>query len=298
MKRFNQIAIPDGNDRITGTIERFQTYSQKSIRLYPNEPASEAAYIERSKNADCLLVSWSAVLTGKIISACHQLEYIGLAATLYTGQGANIDLETASAKNITVKGVSDYGDVGVVEFVLSEIIRHIKNGDTNTELGSQKIGIIGLGTTGSQVARALKYFGANVFYYSRNRTAQTDSMDIGYLPIDELLRTVDIISIHVPRNTIVLTEKELALFTHDRVMLNTSVGLPVEKHAMQNWLLDPTNRLIADSDGIGYLSDRAAEFGNIRLYPLYTGFTKEAQERLIDRVERNIIAYLESKNSG
>ena len=297
MKRFNQIAIPDANYRITGTIDRFQPYSKNAIRLYHTEPASEAEYIDRSKNADCLLVGWSAVLTGEIISACHQLEYIGLAATLFTGQGANIDLETASARNITVKGVSDYGDVGVVEFVLSEIIRHIKNGDTNTELSSHKIGIIGLGTTGSQVAGALKYFGANVFYYSRTRKSGIGSQDIGYLPIDELLRTVDIISIHVPRNTIVLTEKELALFTHDRVMISTSVGLPVEKHAMQNWLLDPSNRLIADSDGIGYLSERAAEFSNIRLYPRYAGFTAEAQERLINKVESNIIAYLKTKKS-
>ena len=297
MKRFNQIAIPDGNDRITGTIERFQPYSKNSIRLYHTEPASEEEYIKRSKNADCLLISWSAVLTGKIISACAKLEYIGLAATLFTGQGANIDLETASARNITVKGVSDYGDVGVVEFVLSEVIQHIKNGDTNTELSSHNIGIIGFGNTGSQVARALKYFGANVFYYSRNRKSEINSKGIAYLPIDELLRTVDILSIHVPRNTIVLTEKELALFTHDRVIINTSVGLPVEKHAMQNWLLDPSNRLIADRDGIGYLSDRAAEFSNIRLYPRYAGFTAEAQDRLINKVESNIIAYLKSKKS-
>ena len=297
MRKFNQIAIPDGNSRITGFIDRFQPYSHHPIRRYDREPRSEVAFIERAKSADCLLVGWSTTLTGKIISACKRLEYIGLAATLFSGKGANIDLETAGANHITVNGVSDYGDAGVVEFVLSEIIQHIKYGRTNTELGSQNVGVIGMGTAGSQVAEALKYFGANVFYYSRNRKPDIENSEIAYFPLDELLRKVDIISIHVPRNTMVLTEKELARFTSGKVIINTSVGLPIEKAALLNWLSDPSNRLIIDSDGIGYLTDLAVEFENIRAYPRCAGFTAEAQKRLIDKVENNIIAFLKSKTA-
>ena len=292
MQKFNQIAIPDGNSRITPFIDRFQPYSHNPIKRYLREPVSEAEFIERSQHADCLLVGWSSVLTGKIISACHQLEYIGLAATLFTGQGANIDLKAARANNIIVKGVSDYGDVGVVEFVLSEIIQHIKTGGTNTELSSQKIGVIGIGATGSRVAKALKYFGAEVNYFSRSKKAEMDQTDITYLPLPDLVQQVDIISIHVPRNTIVLTETELVLFTPDRVIVNTSVGLPIEKKAMQDWLADPSHKLIADRDGIGYLADRTAEFNNVHIYPGYAGFTAEAQQRLIDRVEHNIVSFL------
>jgi len=298
VKKFNQIAIPDGNHRITGYIDRFQPYSLNPIKRYPREPASEAEFIERSKHADCLLVGWSSVLTGKIISDCRQLEYIGLAATLFTGQGANIDLKAARAKNIIVKGVSDYGDVGVVEFVLSEIIQHIKTGGTNTELSSQKIGIIGIGATGSRVAKALKYFGAEVNYHSRSKKPEMDQIDITYLSLPELVHQVDILSIHVPRNTIVLTGKELALFTPDRVIVNTSVGLPIEKKALHNWLAEPSHKLIADRDGFGYLSAGAAEFSNVHIYPGYAGFTAEAQERLIDKVEHNIVSFLEDKKSA
>lgn len=298
MKKFNQIAIPDGNHRITGYIDRFQPYSRNLIKRYPREPASEAELIERSKHADCLLVGWSSVLTGTVISACSQLEYIGLAATLFTGEGANIDLEAAGAQNIVVKGVSDYGDAGVVEFVLSEIIQHIKTGGTNTELCSQKIGIIGIGATGSRVAKALKYFGAEVNYYSRSKKTEMDQIDITYRPLPELVRQVDILSIHVPRNTIVLTEKALAVFTPGRVIVNTSVGLPIEEKAMHNWLAEPSNKLIADRDGIGYLTAGAAEFNNVHIYPGYAGFTAEAQQRLIDKVEHNIVSFLEDKKSA
>jgi lactate dehydrogenase-like 2-hydroxyacid dehydrogenase len=292
MRKFRKIAIPEGKSRLAKYIDRIQPYSEKTIKLHDQNPVSVAECIDRSKDADCLLVGGSSKLSKEIISKCKKLEYIGLAATLFTGKSSNIDLEAAAARSIIVKGVSDYGDIGVVEFVLSEIIRHIKNADTNTELSSQNIGIIGAGVTGFKVAQALKYFGARVNYYSRSQKIEMEQIDVKYLPLNELLKKVCIISIHVPRNTTVLTKKELAVFTRGKVIINTSVGLPIEKEAMINWLSNQSNMLIADSDGIGYISEGVGAYKNVREYPRFAGFTEEAQDRLISKVERNIITFL------
>jgi phosphoglycerate dehydrogenase-like enzyme len=294
MRKFRKIAIPEGKSRLAKYIDRIQPYSEKPIKLYDQCPVSVAEFIERSKDADCLLVGGSSKLSNEIISECNNLEYIGLAATLFTGKSSNIDLKAAAARSIIVKGVSDYGDIGVVEFVISEIIRHIKHADTNTELSSQNIGIIGAGATGFKVAQALKYFGAHVSYYSRRQNIEMGQIGVKYLPLNELLKKTKIISIHVPRNTTVLKEMDLAVFTRGKLIINTSVGLPVEKEAMKNWLSDQSNMLIADSDGIGYISEDVGAYNNVHEYPRFAGFTEEAQERLINKVESNLITFLEA----
>ena len=297
MKQFKQIVIPEGNSRLANDLDRLQAYSEAEIIEYEKNPASENELLERVRSADCIIIGSHSKLSGHVIRQCPSLQYIGLAATLFTGQGANVDLQTAAERNSVVTGVSHYGDFGVVDFVLSEIVQYLKSGERNRELRSQRIGLIGAGTTGSQVAKALKMLGAEVSYYSRSSKSDLEDNGIHYAPLHELLQTVSILSIHVPRNIQVLGQEELSIFTNEKLLFNTSVGLPIEPEAMREWLKNPRNTFVVDSDGIGYLKEEYKSFDNIKYYPRSAGFTEEAQRRLVEKVENNIKQYLTSEQS-
>ena len=298
MQRFQRIAIPEGGSPLVTHTDRFQRYSVQPIVVYRDNADSEAELVRRIGDADCVLIGWGSKLSRETIRACRGLSYIGLAATLFTGPGSNIDLEAAQERGIAVSGVSDYGDIGVVEFVLCEIIRHIKYGDENTELGSHRVGIVGAGATGSRVAEAIHNLGAATYYFSRTRKPDLDGLGIRSMPLIELLHTADIVSLHLPRNTRLLYEPEMRAFTGHRLLINTSLGLPVERSAMERWLQDPTNRFVADADGAVGIRDVAEHRGNVFLYEHYAGFTTEAQGRLVDKVERNIERFLHDTRSA
>lgn len=78
-------------------------------------------------------------------------------------------------------GVKDYGDEGVVEYVVSELVRllhgfgNVRWLEESTELTGRKVGIIGLGKTGGMIAEAMRFFGAEVLYYSRTRKAEAEA---------------------------------------------------------------------------------------------------------------------------
>jgi hypothetical protein len=295
MNKFKQIVIPEGNSRLANYLNRLQAYSEAEIIGYESNWASESELVERVSSADCIIIGSSSKLCGNTIRQCHSLKYIGLAATLFTGKAANIDLQAAAKQGVAVAGISDYGDFGVVDFVLSEIIQYLKEGERNRELRGYRIGVIGAGTTGSLVAKALKVLGAEVFYYSRSSKAHLEHNGIHYISLHSLLQTVSILSIHLPRNTQVLGKEELSVFGNEKLLINTSVELPIEPEAMQGWLENSVNTFVADNDGIGYLKEKYETFGNIKYYPRSAGFTEEAQRRLVEMVENNLRQYLNNQ---
>lgn len=89
-----------------------------------------------------------------MIAKSPAIRYIGMCCSLYDERSANVDIPAARARGIEVRGVRDYGDEGVAEFTLSELIRLLKGLGPHQwqsepiELQQRKLGIIGMGATG------------------------------------------------------------------------------------------------------------------------------------------------------
>ena len=68
------------------------------------------------------------------------------------------------------------------------------------ELYGRTLGIIGLGNIGKKVARLAQAFGLHVQYYDIVRLTedQADALGVRFRLLDEVLRTSDIVSLHVP----------------------------------------------------------------------------------------------------
>ena len=167
MTRFKKIVAVDETLLNEEALQQLQKLGEEVV-VYHDFPQDEHIVTERIGDADCLLVSFRTPIRKSILDTCRNIQYIGMCCTLYNPESCNVDVIEAQRRGITVLGVKDYGDEGVVEYVISELVRllhgfgGIRWRKESTELTRRKIGIIGMGKTGRMVADALKFFGAEV----------------------------------------------------------------------------------------------------------------------------------------
>jgi phosphoglycerate dehydrogenase-like enzyme len=105
------------------------------------------------------------------------------------------------------------------------------------ELAGKTVGIIGLGNIGKKVARRAQGFDARVQYYDIERLteAQEDALGVRFALLDELLRTSDVVSLHVPLDDStrhIIGARELAAMKRDAVLVNTCRGPVIDEAAL------------------------------------------------------------------
>ena len=105
------------------------------------------------------------------------------------------------------------------------------------ELGDCTVGLVGLGAIAAQTALRLQAFGTDVCYWNRSRRSpeREAELHVRYLPLDELARTCDIVSIHVPvtPDTENLVDAAfLASMKGDALLVNTARGEVVDQVAL------------------------------------------------------------------
>lgn len=172
--------------------------------------------IERIREADIVLTNKNR-LDREVIASAPRLKLICVTAT---GMD-NVDLDFARERGIPVKNARAYAAESVAQHTFAVLLRllhhlpyyesHVKNGTYShgrifTEvskniplLNKKRLGIIGLGNIGQAVARiADKGFGMEVAYHSP--TGWKAEGPYQQLPLEELLRSSDVLSIHTSLN--------------------------------------------------------------------------------------------------
>ena len=140
------------------------------VVMYPDVPASDDEIIARIGDADAVLLSYTSRINRYVLECCLNVKYIGMCCSLYSPESANVDIRYANERGITVTGIRDYGDEGVVEYVVSELVRCLHGFGQESweelprEITGLKVGIVGLGKSGGMIADALKFFGAEISY--------------------------------------------------------------------------------------------------------------------------------------
>ncbi|MGH7374706.1 MAG: 2-hydroxyacid dehydrogenase [Candidatus Rokuibacteriota bacterium] len=105
------------------------------------------------------------------------------------------------------------------------------------ELEGKTLGIVGLGTIGKKVARRAAAFGVRIQYYDIARLTEEaeDALGVRFVLFPELLRTSDIVSLHVPLNAVtrnLISTRELAMMQPSAVLINTCRGPVVDENAL------------------------------------------------------------------
>jgi phosphoglycerate dehydrogenase-like enzyme len=111
-----------------------------------------------------------------------------------------------------------------------------------TELSGKTLGIVGLGQIGREVARRAVAFDMSVVYAGRRRLPRETEEQLGgarHVPLDELLRTSDYVSLHVPLTDgtrQLLDADRLALLKPTAFVINTARGALIDQDALADAL--------------------------------------------------------------
>jgi phosphoglycerate dehydrogenase-like enzyme len=105
------------------------------------------------------------------------------------------------------------------------------------ELNGKTLGIVGFGTIGKKTARLAQAFGMRVQYYDirRLREEVEDALGVRFRLLRELLKTSDVVSLHVPLNSstrAMIGAEELALMQPLAILINTARGPVVDEEAL------------------------------------------------------------------
>ena len=285
----------------------------KAVGTYQSLPSATVdQIITQAKDTNIIVVN-KAIITKEVF---ENLPDLGLVAVSATGIN-NVDINTAKQANVIVSNVTGYAEDTVPQHTLALILNlatkthlyatDVKQGDWKKslsftllryptfELKGQTIGIIGFGSIGHKVAKLAEAFGMNVIVTNRSKIKDPQYTNV---PLDNLLRESDIVSIHCP-----LTEKTQNLISHDELSLmkptgylvNTSRGGIVNEDALANAL---NHEKIAGA-GIDVLTAEPPSSGNILLQaknviitPHSAWSTRQARQKLIDETVVNIKSFI------
>lgn len=227
----------------------------KEVVLYQDIPGSREAIIERIGNADAVLVSYTSQIDRYVLERCPKIKYVGMCCSLYSEESANVDIAYAREHGIQVLGIRDYGDRGVVEFVMYELVKilHGYDGykwkDAPEEITGLKVGIVGLGVSGTMIAEALRFMGAEISYFSRTRKPEQEEKGYTYRPLHELLEKSEVVFTCLNKNVILLHEEEFKRLGKGKILFNTSIGPSHDLDALKQWLDAGNGYFVCDTKG-------------------------------------------------
>ena len=185
-------------------------------------------------------------LTKNVLQVADHLKIISRA-----GIGVdNIDLNEAKKLNIAVTNTPDAPTIPVAELTVGmmlSLLRKIHQSDQAIRMGvwdrpmgellnGKTVGLIGCGRIGQTVSKILAAFGCNIFgcdpVCCKNKI-------ISFLQFEELLKSSDIVSLHVPyskETRHIINAKTIALMKNDAYLINASRGGLVDEEALYNAL--------------------------------------------------------------
>ena len=277
---------------------------------YPTSTPEQAR--ERVADADVVMIN-KVLVNKELIDAAPVLKLVCVAATGVN----NIDVDYAASKGIPVRNVAGYSTDSVAQSTFMHILslaggapyfdESVKSGsysrsgmftDPNwnwTELAGKTIGIIGMGNIGRKVAVIARAFGMDVCYYSTSGTAHCKEYPC--LPLDELLKVSDVVSVHAPLNERTLNllgAREFAMMKPTAYVVNAGRGaIIVEKD-----LADAVDNGVIAGAGIDvfvqepipedhpYLKMKHPE--RMRLAPHVAWASVEARKRLVAMMADNV----------
>src|SRR3954469_2237713 len=167
----------------------------------------------------------------------------------------SIDVAAANERSITVcgTGILPNGTAELTWGLVLAVARHIPQEDASvraggwqqtvgTDLYGARLGIVGLGGQGTQVARIGQAFGMDVVAWSQNLTDERAAEHgVRRVDRDELFATSDVVTVHLlwsRRTRGLIGAEDLALMKHTAVLINTSRGPIVQEQPLLEALHD------------------------------------------------------------
>jgi len=306
-----KVLLLDGVDSICAKI-----FAERGIQADQPGKLTDQELFDRVGDYDGLVVRSATTVTSELLEKASNMKVIGRA-----GVGVdNIDIPAATTKGVLVMNTPDGNTISTAEHTCGMIIalaRNIPNAvatvkaggwDRKKYMGSEvhgkKLGIVGLGKIGSEVAKRMQAFGMDVMAYDPFSTKEHASeMGVELVDIDQLLGSVDFLSVHTP-----LTEKTkglVSLKNADKLkrgirLVNCARGGIYEEADLAKLLDDGIVGGIAldvyTQEPPNEELYKTLEHPGIICTPHLGASTEEAQEKVAEQIASQMSDALENKN--
>lgn len=212
------------------------------ITYYQDRNEDPQVLTERSQGADCVVLS-NMKYGRDIMEKCPELKMICVA---FTGVDL-VDIQYCKEKGIRVCNCAGYSTVAVADLVFGFVIDMARNvlacndavrdggtkqGLVGFELEGKKFGVIGAGAIGERVLRIAQAFGCETYAYNRS---VKEIPGVTFVSMEELLKTCDIVSVHVPQTSEtvgLMGEAQFGMMKKNALFINTARGPIVDSEAL------------------------------------------------------------------
>lgn len=248
-----KICILDGYSLNPGDLDWSPVERLGDVMLFDRTPADKI--VERAADADI-------VLTNKVpfsADTLRQLPRLRFICVLATGYNI-IDTEAAARQGVVVANIPAYSTMSVAQMAFAHILnitnhvasyaREVADGKwTNcpdfcfwdsalTELAGKTMGIVGLGNTGMATARIAVAMGMKVVAMT-SKSADTLPEGITPAPLDDVLASADVVSLHcplTPSTRHLINAASIAKMKPSAILINTGRGPLVDEQAVADAL--------------------------------------------------------------
>lgn len=307
-----KICILDGYSLNPGDLDWSPVERLGDVTLFDRTPADKI--VERAADADI-------VLTNKVpfsADTLRQLPRLRFICVLATGYNI-IDTEAAARQGVVVANIPAYSTMSVAQMAFAHILnitnhvasyaREVADGKwTNcpdfcfwdsalTELAGKTMGIVGLGNTGMATARIAIAMGMKVVAMT-SKSADTLPEGITPAPLDDVLASADVVSLHcplTPSTRHLINAASIAKMKQSAILINTGRGPLVDEQAVADALND--GRLAAfGADVLSQEPPRGdnplLSARNCYLTPHIAWATLEARTRLMSTATENVRQFI------
>ncbi|KAA1304477.1 MAG: lactate dehydrogenase [SAR202 cluster bacterium] len=232
-------------------IEEVVSYSPPDYEVVVLDKSStEEQRINEVRDADFLLC-YGQDPSDEVIKSLEKCRLVQLLAAGYDRMNLDLlaELEIPCANN---GGANSWAVADQAVLLMLAIYKQLLASDNSTregrwaepitgqntfEMADKKVGILGIGNIGRQVAKRVQGFDAKVQYFDLypldERTAE--ELNVTYVSLDELFSTSDIISCHTPLTNDtkhIVNSNTLSLMKPTAILINTSRGPVVDEEAL------------------------------------------------------------------
>jgi phosphoglycerate dehydrogenase-like enzyme len=307
-----KIVIPDDiNGAFQASPNLARLESSAAIAIHGSRPGSDAELIERVRDANVILTFRPAFtkFPKSVLAAAGALRMIAISGTGVE----DVDVTEATARGIAVANVVGPSNRAVAEHCLALLLavarsvpaqdRAIRRGEWKAmqgiELGGKMLGIIGVSGISSELAPLAGALGMTVISWSRNNDpARAAAIGSQAVPLDHLLATADVISLHVRLNDTtrgMIGAAQFARMKRGAILINTARGCVVDETALVSAL--QSGKLLGA--GLDVFAQEPLPpnhpfltMENVVMTPVSAWSTTDASARMINQSIENVVRFL------
>jgi phosphoglycerate dehydrogenase-like enzyme len=306
------IVIPDDigeSFKSSPNIERLMKIA--TVELYSQRASDETEMIGRVRSANVIL-SFRPAFTKFPKSVLDGASNLRMVCISGTGT-EDVSVADATSRGIAVANVPGPSNRAVAEHCLALLFavarsvatqdRAIRRGEWKAiqgiELGGKTLGIIGVSGISSELAPLARGLGMKVISWSRNNdAARAAAIGSQAVPLDQLLATADVISLHVRLNETtrhMIGAEQFARMKRGAILINTARGGVVDEvallRALSSGQLGGAGLDVFEAEplpaGHPFLMNE-----NVVMTPVSAWSTVDASARMINQSIENVVQFL------